>query len=252
MPEEKLIRNGDKSFTKQFEIIQLISDTPRGLQGKEVVQKTGMATSTVFRILKFLTEKNMLLNRDGRYILGPAFLRWGSCAERQNPLRQLAHPLLEELAEQTTETVHIAILKGTQVCYIDKVEGTRSIRMSSLTGSVAPAYCTGIGKVLLAYQESRQLEDILDHLTFTRFTPNTITEKQLLLEELEHVRKCGHAVDNSEHEAGVFCIAAPIFQADKKIIAGISVSGAEVYLKDKTREISRAVKETAERISRTL
>ena len=161
VPKRSESGNGDKSFIRLFDILERISRSSGGLPGREIARETGVASSTVFRMLKFLTDRGFLLNIDRKYILGPSLVRMGDCARMQNPLPRIARPFLEELSERTMETVHLAVLRQDKVFYVDKVEGTRSVRMSSLTGSFAPVYCTGVGKALLAFQRAESREACL-------------------------------------------------------------------------------------------
>ncbi len=252
MNVENKAKNGDKSFAKLFDIIEVISGRSGGLSGREIARSTGIAGSTVFRMLKFLTDNGWLLNIDRRYILGPALIRLGNCAQNQNLLQHIAHPFLEKLADSTTETVHLAVLRGSKVFYIDKVEGTRSLRMSSLTGSFSPVYCTGVGKALLAFQEAKIQEEFFRNAVLERFTPNTITSVDELKKELAQIVENGCAIDNCEHEYGVFCVAAPIIDPMGSAIAGISISGSELYLKDRLAEMTGMVTAAAQSITAEL
>ena len=108
--------------------------------------------------------------------------------------------------------------------YLDKIDSPMSISMRSRIGITKPAYCTGIGKILLAYLDEEQLKQVLGNTRLERHTKNTITNKRTLYRKLKQYRKQGFALDEEEIEEGLFCVAAPILGIDKKVIAAVSVS----------------------------
>lgn len=249
MSSGESVRNGDKSFAKFMEVLNLIASAGSGLSGRDITERSGMAKSTVFRMLKYMTDCGLLINLGGCYILGPALVRLGNLAREHNPLLHVARPFLEKLAAATRETVHLAIFRGGRICYADKVEGTRSVRMRSLTGSFAPAYCTGVGKAILAFQHPAVFRKFLEEVPLDSLTAATITDPAKLEQAVGNIRRLGYAVDNCEHEEGVFCIAAPIIDYTGYAIAAVSVSGAEAYLRKRVRETAAAVMKTAGSIS---
>ena len=249
MTDRTQIKDGDKSFSKLFDLIELVARSRSGLKGREIAEACGFPTSTTFRMLKFLVEKGYLRSSGSRYSLGLGLARLGNLAAAQNPLLKISRPLLAELSAKTMETVHLAELKDECILYVDKVEGVRPVRMGSLIGNCSPLYCTGIGKAILAFLPELQIEELCRKIRFVPFTEQTIRTPDALKRELTEIRKRGYAVDNCEHERGVYCLAAPVLNYAGTAVAGISVSGSELYLRDKTDEFARLVKETAEKIS---
>lgn len=245
------MKDGEKSLAKVFNILEVISDSPNGISSTELIKRLGMPSSTVFRMLKFLNNQGYV-KKDKNYVLGNRVLRLGVIASKQNSLLSIAHPFLVELAKRTGETVHLAELKGDQVIYVDKVEGSRSIRMASMIGHINPAYCTGIGKAILAFLPTRELDGVIDNIKFERFTDTTITGKQALRNELATIRNTKVAIDRCEHESGVFCVASPILDAWDRPVAAISVAGAEIYLKERVEEFSELVVEATEKVSKEM
>lgn len=243
------MKNGEKSFAKLFELLELISHTDQGMSGKQLSQQTGIPLSTTFRMLKFMTDQDYLRSDHGLYTLGSGFVRFGNVALNQNPLAKHARPILEMLSARTRETVHLAKLHGHEITYIDKVEGSRPIRMGSLIGKYAPLYCTGIGKAIFAFLPQETQEKLLLDLEYFPFTEKTIRSGAEMQEELIKIRTAGYAFDDCEHEAGVFCVAAPILNRDGVSVAGISISGAEMYMRDHVAELSALVSAAANEIS---
>lgn len=248
----KETKNGEKSLAKAFDIIEAVGQLPNGITAKALAAEMGMPVSTLFRMVKFLVERRFLRKDDATLTLGPAAARLGGQALRQNPLSKVAHPILARLAEQTSETIHLAELRNDAIVYIDKVEGSRSVRMGSLIGNLGQFYCSGVGKAILAFQEPDKQRKLIDSIVFEKFTDTTITDAESLRAELENIRRTGFALDNCEHERGVFCIAAPLCDGAGIAFAGISISGSELYLHDRIPELVELARRAALEISAEL
>lgn len=142
---------------------------------------------------------------------------------RIDPITE-ARPLMHHLAEQTHETVHLAILDGHSVVYVDKIDAQYALRLFSRIGKHAPAWCTGVGKALLSDLEDSEIEALFEDVELIQFTENTITSIDELKLEVESVRRNGFAVDNEEHESGIRCVAASLRDRQRRIVAAISIS----------------------------
>jgi DNA-binding IclR family transcriptional regulator len=129
------------------------------------------------------------------------------------------------LHEQTGETVHLGVLRGIEVIYLDKVESRQSVRMYSQIGNTAPVYCTGVGKAALSALSDEELNARIGLIEFRRFTANTLPDAKALLKEIDHIRVEGNAYDREEHETDICCVAAPIYSHNRHFVAGISVTG---------------------------
>lgn len=246
------MKNGEKSFGKLFELVEIIARSRKGVSGKELAESSGIPLSTTFRMLKFMVDNSYLRVQGGFYSLGLSFARLGNIAREQNPLLKIARPILEELSAQTMETIHLAELKNNQIIYIDKVEGDRPIRMGSMIGKLNPIYCTGVGKAICAFLPLAEQERLLKEIEYHPFTATTIISSEALRKELIKIRHQGYAIDNCEHEEGVYCLAAPILSYNDISIAGISISGAEMYIRDDTARLARLITRAARQISNAL
>jgi DNA-binding IclR family transcriptional regulator len=165
-------------------------------------------------------------------------------------LPELARADLRELSQTSQETVHLAILDGTEMLYVDKVDSPQSVRMHSVIGTRNPLHCTAMGKAVLAFLPAEECVALLNHITFTPRTSNTITDEKVLLAHLERVRANGFAVDDMENEEGIRCVGAPIFDHTGSVTAAISISGPAYRLSDsRLQELSAVVVETGEAIS---
>jgi IclR family KDG regulon transcriptional repressor len=217
--------------------------------------RLGEHKSTVQRLLATLEAGGFVQQDQGsrRYSLGLKVLQLASEVLMNLDLREAAQEDLYELNDLTGETIHLGIYDKMQVVYIDKRESTYPIRMYSRVGARADCYCTGVGKALIAFLPERELERYLENVTFTRYTPRTITSVERLREEIARIRDRGYARDEQEHEEGVRCVAAPIFGFDGTVVGSVSVA-APAFRKsaEELEALAPAVIEAASRISANL
>jgi DNA-binding IclR family transcriptional regulator len=197
------------------------------LSAAELSKETGLDPSTVFRLLMTLEGQGFVENNHAtaKYRPGVVLLELGSRFLKNNDIRSRSIEYLERLRDEFGETVHLTILVGNEVVYLEKVAGLHPIGfMSSRVGDRNPAHCTGVGKVLLAHLSDDELAQRYPGRRLKRFTAQTITDFEELRAELARIRGQGYAIDMEEHELGVKCVAAPTFD-HKEIAAAVSVSG---------------------------
>lgn len=216
-----------RSVERALTILRLFLACDEDLSGSDISRRIDLPQSTTFRLLQTLAAGGFVEQARGlnRYRLGVTCLELGNAFLKRSDLRQRALGLLQALRDETGETVHLAVFADREVVYLEKLAGLHAIGlMGSRVGGRSPAYCTGLGKALLAYLPEEEIRRHLGSGPLTRYTPTTITDIDLLLEELAAIRARGYAVDNQEHEPGVVCVAAPIFDSGG-IAAAVSVSG---------------------------
>ena len=185
--------------------------------------------STIYRILLSL-EKCGLVEKDketGGYSLGLFTFEIGNAYLNRIDFPKVSKPIMTGLALKVQETVHLAVLSGTEIVYVDKVDSPRPLGIMSKIGQRAPLYCTALGKVLLAFQHEDELKRIIHQLKLIPMTSNTIISKHRLMEELRAIRKQGYALDHREIEEDVECIGAPIQDYLGNVIAALSISGPQ-------------------------
>ncbi len=185
-------------------------------------------SSTTFRLLSTLVARGFVERSEesGRYSLGLACLGLAQAYLASNDVRRAALPELELLRDATTETVHLALLDKMEVVYLEKLPGLHAVGlMSSRVGGRSPTYCTGVGKVLLAYLKPESVRAHFEQAPMTRFTEHTIVSLGALEQELAAIRAQGYALDNGEHEHEVRCVAAPVRGMNGEVVAAVSVSG---------------------------
>jgi len=215
------------------------------LKVPEIVEITGLPRATIYRLTAQM-EAAGLLERDGAAMsLGLRLFEIGQLVPSISQLRSCAQPYLEDLREETQNTVHLAVPAGIEVIYVGKLAGHAGPTLSTRVGGRMPAYCTGIGKALLAYQPDSVVRDVIT-AGMRRRTPYSICTPGHLFRELESVRATGLAYEREESQIGVICVAAPII-FDNAANAAISISGWTSRFEIK--RISAAVKATAKAIS---
>ncbi|WEZ84229.1 IclR family transcriptional regulator [Rhizobium sp. 32-5/1] len=217
---------GTGTLGKSIAVLELVATSETPLRFTEILALSDQPRGTLHRQLSHLVEEGLLsMGGDLRYALGMRLLKLASNTWAKNQFRTVAEPHLKNLHEQTGETVHLGILHGQEIIYLDKVESRQAVRMNSQIGNASPVYCTGVGKAALSVLPEARLIDLVDRFSFQAYTPNTHLSAGSLLTELAVVRRVGHAFDREEHESGIRCVAAPVQAPRHGIVAGVSVTG---------------------------
>lgn len=215
----------------------------------------GLSKSTTYSIIATL-EQLGLIQQDqmsARYSLGMKLFELGQVVHSSMDLRKIAVPLLQDLVVKYGETAHLGVLSQGEVVYIDKVNSPHSIGISSQIGGRNPAHCTGVGKMLISALSAAEVEKIIAEKSLKRFTEKTITDPDVLHQHLHQIREQGYAVDDEEIESGLRCVAAPVRNHRREVVAAISLSGpAQRMDKEKLDQIISGVVATATIISAQL
>lgn len=217
----------------------------------EISRRLEFPKSTAHRLLATLLAAGYVERLDGdQYALGTAVLKLTQSVRVNVELRDRAAPLLRELAGACRESVYLSILDGGYCLYTFAVESSRRLRARTAVGDSAHAHCTGVGKAMLAYLHPEKLEQITSEVGLPAFTPNTITDPDALRQRLREIRKQGYALDDGEHEPGIACIAAPIFNQDEEVIAACSMASTNTKaVREQEAELSAQVVHTAQELS---
>ncbi|MCK4801868.1 MAG: IclR family transcriptional regulator [Anaerolineales bacterium] len=225
--ENKITRYNIRVIDRTINVLKLLSDgIPRTLTA--ISREISISSSTVFRILATLSSYNFIQKDDNtdEYKLGLACLELASTYLDSVDIRQQARPELKKLRDLTSETVHLAILDQMEVVYLDKFHTLHAIgMMSSHVGGRAPAYCTGLGKVMLAYQDQDIVRAYYQENGMIEYTGKTITDVETLMKHLAQIRSQGFSKDDGEHEHDVRCLAVQIYDFSGSVVAAISISG---------------------------
>ncbi len=235
-----------QSLARGLQILDILEASPEGVSITEIAERLGVDKSSASRILKTLASYGYAEQNDStrRYRLGPRVVQLGQRLLNGMTLRDQARPYLNRLVQETNECAHLAILSQGRAFYLDKVESSASLRVSAGIGTLAPLHCTALGKVLLAFGNiplPAELES---------YTPRTITNPEALRIHLEQARQVGYAIDDEEFEYGVRCVAAPVYDVNKEMVAAMGISGpvARVTL-ERIPELAAIVKNVVQSLT---
>lgn len=227
-----------KSVSRALDIITLVSLKKGGLGVTEIANQIDINKSSVYRILSTLVQYGYVEQdpETGKYKLGYKFLEISSKLLESIDLRAEARMYLQELENETNEVIHLVVYDQGEVVYIEKLDGSETLRMHSKVGKRAPMHCTSVGKAILAHLPSNTVLDILERKGLPMHTDKTITNKEDFLLELKSVRQKGYALDLEENENGITCIAVPIFDHMGNAIAAVSISGPTIRMTEERLE----------------
>jgi DNA-binding IclR family transcriptional regulator len=242
-----------KSAERVLRIFELLSVHVNGLSIKEISESLDLPQSSTSALVHTLYRENYLsVNQAKKFALGPKLIPIGNAARESLDLALLSAELLQRLASAVEETVFMALLANQELVYVAKIDSNRSIRTSAYLGGRKPLYCTGLGKAFLTFMPEEQRVDYLEHVLLKPITPHTITDKETLLARLQEYEQLGYAIDDEENEEGLYCVAAPIFDASKVMQAAISVAGPKERMLRQKSQIVNNVMDTANGISQKL
>lgn len=192
---------------------------------EDLARESRLAKPTVYRFLMTLKDLGYVRKDEGdRWFLTMKLFSIGSRALDHIQFPAVAKPICEDLSHKLGETVHVGVLDEDEALYVLKIESRYALRMYSRVGKHIPLYCTAIGKILLAYMPEQDRERIVRDTKLVPFTPHTIRDRNMLSAELTEVRQQAYARDREEHEEGITCIAAPIFDSSRTVVAAVSIS----------------------------
>jgi DNA-binding IclR family transcriptional regulator len=224
---------------KALAVLHAFGADDRAVPLAELGRRTGLPKGTLHRVAGDLVEAG-LLDRDGTgYRLGTGLFQLGMRAAVERSLLEVATPYLEDLYEQTHETVHLGVRDGLDVVYVAKLGGHRQAPAPSRVGGRMPLHCTAIGKVLLAHAGPEILTGVLAR-GLTRTAPRTITAPAVLAGQLAAIADTGLAYEYEESAVGIVCVAAPVTEGDA-VVAAVSVTGpADRFVPERHRAQVRA------------
>ena len=210
-----------QSLARGLTILERLATVPEGLGVTELAEEFKVDKGSMSRLLQTLAQYGYAEkdSKTRKYVLGPQILRLSRALLTRMPLREVAKPFLNQLVAESAECAHLAILAQGQALYIDQVESSLALRVTTGVGTLAPLYCTALGKVLLAFSGAPLPEEL------ESYTMRTITDPVMIQHHLEQVRNQGYALDDEEYYYGVRCIAVPVYDYRDKCVAAIGISG---------------------------
>ena len=210
---------------KALQLLDAFRGSGPTLGVSEIARRSGVPKSTAFRLLAHL-EQGGYVERDGSdYCLGRHLFELGNSVPLCRPqgLRSIASPHLGHLFARVQKVVHLAVLEGTEIVYVDKIHAPDTVQVQTSVGGRMPAACSSLGKVMLAFSDRSTIGPVLD-AGLARRTRYSVADPALFLRELARVRQEGVAYDREEVQLGLACVAAPILGADGRAVAAVSVS----------------------------
>jgi DNA-binding IclR family transcriptional regulator len=222
---------------------------------EKIYTQLGIPKSSAYQMLSTLESRGYVRRASGsiEYGLGLRLFELGNLAVSQLDIRAEAIPILRDLMLKTKQTCNLGILDGTEVVYLVKIESPQLIRLNSWEGKRIPPHSTAMGKILLAWKEEADIDEILEKTSLTANTERTITDPKELRKHLLLVRERGWALDDQENEPDIRCVGAPVISVSGKVIAAISVSGLSTRLNDAVLpQISTLVQDAGRQLSRKI
>jgi DNA-binding IclR family transcriptional regulator len=245
------------ALKRAFAILDGLNQTSFGFTVQEVSERHKIPYSTAFYLLETMRECGYAERSDDskKYRLGYKVLsfRDGTAARYLLDLRAVARPLMEELTELTDLTSHLAILERDEAVYIEKAEPSGFIRINTWIGMRNSLSCTAVGKALMMHLEEAEVRKLCPPNSLIRRTPRSLTSQEMLLEDLKRSVERGYAIDDAEDEGEGRCLAAPVYNDQRKVIASLGLAGTlnQVDL-SRVEAMGKLVKNYAGQISERL
>ena len=220
------------SLVRGLKILSTFTVKQPSLKVSEIAEITKLDQATVFRFIYTLEKLGYLVRDEGtkRYHQSVRLLSLTLPASESIALREVALPTILELSKTINETVKLAVLDGVEIVFIAYFEVVEKLIFRTPIGHRSPAYCTAMGRVLLAYQPMEEWDRLISMIDFIPRTERTIVDPQRLREELLKVLHQGYAIQDNELTPGLSSIAAPIYDHYGKVIAAINLSGLPIQI----------------------
>jgi len=239
---------GTQAVDRAAELLTYVVESPQARSFTDLARETGLAKSTASRLLQALERHGLLLRDDaGLFRPGPLFSLYALRHEPTDGLVDLASKTLRRVAEETGETVNLAVPRAGLIVEVAQIDSAYLLGATNWVGTDVPAHCSAQGKVLYAFDALPVPDEPLEPLT-----PQTITEPSALRRELRQVHRQGYAVSMEELEPGLVAVAAPVRTRDGTTIAAIGVTGPATRMADRTASLGQFLVTETRRLSRQL
>lgn len=246
-------KGADGTVGKVLTILDIVEDFGKPVRFTQILEKSPYPKPSTYRFLQTLTNQHMLSldPETGKYALGARLIRLAHSAWKLASLAPIAAPFLDQLSKNIGETIHLAQLDGAHVLYLDKRNALRPISMFADAGKVGPAYCTGVGKAMLAFLKPDHRSYLVAQQSFYKHTENTISSTEQLEAELTEILKTRISFDREEHEQNIICIATPILNPSGRMIGGMSITSSKNRINlENLQDYSEVLKSTADKIGK--
>jgi DNA-binding IclR family transcriptional regulator len=244
------------TIRKALKVLQVFLDNKSQLSVSELANYSELNINAVYRITSLLREEGFLSqqNKRGKYAPGPKFLEFGNLARDMLNLEDLSRPYMTKLNNLIDENIHMALLDSQKAVIIANIDGKQKLRIVTEVKDDLPAYCTGVGKVLLAYMTDVELDRYFTKTPkLHNYTPNTVTDPDEIKKSLLKAKQQGFAMEREEYTAGIVGIAAPVKNEIGRVVAALGILIPEPRAtKKREAELIPLVMSTATEISNAL
>ena len=248
-------RAGIQSIERAFALLEEVARHRDGIGLAELSKRVGLHSSTAFHLVRTMVQLGYLsqLKDSKKYRVGRHLFTLAAGALDEVELVRIATPILESLSLETSEASHFAVRSGEDIVVVAKTAGGGMFQLVDRSGAVRPAHATALGKVIAAALTAPELERYLQTHELRKFTEKTTVEREVLLRELEEVRRSGIAFDDGEFDPEVRCVAVPVRDFAGRITGAIGISGPIWRLSlQALQDKSARVREAAEKLSAEL
>lgn len=234
-------------------ILKLLGGEPNGCKAADLARRLEIPVTTTLRIMTTLHLEGLVRKVDGRFELGPVLIQLGDASLAGTEIRELALPVLAKLTGATDETSHLAIPCDDRSLIVAVQDSPHPLRAASRPGFLAELHCSSTGKIFLSYLHSDRVDEFYGKRRPAARTPHTLTTPAALHREIETTRQRGFALDDEEFNAGVRCVAAPVFASDGTVAAAIGITASTVrFTTGRIPEFAGIVQAHAAELSRLL
>jgi len=236
-----------QSVERAIQILEAFNQDVETLTLTEIANAVDLPKSTTTRMLRTLVDHGLISEEAKRYRLGIKLFILGNLVSKNNNLHKTVRPIMEQLGEESGDLITLNILIENQRLCIGKVEPKQEVQISIPLGRLLPAYAGAAGKVLLAFLPEDRIRNILGSIVKEKFTPNTETDVNAIMVDLERIREQGYFFSRSERLEGVWGIAAPIKEHTGEVVASISMGGLNIHLNEELIEKKKGLLKDAAR-----
>ena len=244
-----------KSLNSALRLLELVGKERGGARVKDLAAQSGINTASVSKMLSTLAAQGFVRRDDAtrQYHLGYKLIELSTRLIESMDIRSVARPFLEQLEAETNEVINLVAYHVGELIYIDKYEGTRSLRMHSRIGGKAGWVYTAVGKAVFANLPEHEKAFLLEDMVFTPKTPVSITCKEVFLAQVTEVTEKGYAMDVEENEMGILCVGAAVFDYSGKVVGAVSISWPVVRGGlERMYALQGPLKQTCHQISRAM
>ena len=245
-------RGGVQSIGRAFAILEEVARNRDGIGLADLSKRVGLHNSTTFHLVKTMVSLGYIrqLKESKRYRIGRPLFALAASALDEMEMVSMATPVLDDLSRQTGESSHFAARMSDAVVVMARTPGPGAFQLTDRVGVVRPAYCTALGKIILAALRPDQLDRYLDRVELKSLTAKTITNPQRLRRELQEIRRAGIAIDDGEFDNEVRCAAMAVHDFSGQVVGAIGISGPVWRLSlQALQSKARDLEEAAERLS---